>query len=140
MAITATIKYLKITARKTRMVADLIRNKPVLKAESILKFTVRKAAHPMAKLLASAVASAKNTYKLDPKDLYITKITVNDGPMQERVFPRSRGRADKITKRTSHVTIVLDKRESKAAGASREGAKNKKTVSATAKKTAVAEK
>ena len=54
------------------------------------------------------MATVKNTYKLDPKDYYISKLMVNDGRMQERVFPRSRGRADKIQKRTSHITMELD--------------------------------
>ncbi len=60
------------------------------------------------KLLRSAAAAAKNTYKFDPKNLYIAKLTVDGGPMQKRVFPRSRGRADHIEKRTSHITLVLE--------------------------------
>lgn len=113
MAITAKLRNLKITSRKTRMVADLIRNKPAIQAEAILKFTPRKAAAPMLKLLQSAIATVKNTYKLDPKNFYISKLTVDDGPMQERVFPRSRGRADKIQKRTSHITLILDENTKK---------------------------
>jgi large subunit ribosomal protein L22 len=107
MAITAKLQNLKITARKVRLVADLIRRKPVMEAEAILKFTSKKACLPMLKLLQSAMATAKNTYKLDPKDFYISKLMVNDGRMQERVFPRSRGRADKIQKRTSHIAMEL---------------------------------
>jgi len=95
MAITVKLRQLKIAERKTRMVADLV--------------TPKKASLPLLKLLRSAAASAKNTYKLDPKGLYIAKLTVDGGPMQKRVFPRSRGRADHIEKRTSHITLVLDK-------------------------------
>ena len=90
------------------MVADLIRNKTVAEAEAILRFTPKKASAPMLKLLRSAMATVKNTYKLDPADFYVARLTVDDGPMQERVFPRSRGRADRIAKRTSHVTLVLE--------------------------------
>jgi large subunit ribosomal protein L22 len=111
MTITVKLRHLKITARKVRLVADLIRNKPVGEAEAILRFTPKKSSLPLLKLLQSAMAAAKNTHKLDPKDLYIAKLTVNDGPMQERVFPRSRGRADRIQKRTSHITLVLDEKK-----------------------------
>ena len=110
MAITAKLQGLKITARKVRLVADLIRNKSVNEAEAILRFTSKKASLPMLKLLRSAMATVKNTYKLDPADFYLSSLMVNDGPMSERVFPRSRGRADKIQKRTSHITMVLDKK------------------------------
>lgn len=111
MAITVKLRQLKITARKTRMVADLVRRKTVKEAEAILSFTPKKAALPLLKLLRSAAAAAKNTHKLDPKDFYIAKITVDDGPMQKRVFPRSRGRADRIEKRTSHITLTIDKKD-----------------------------
>ena len=95
MAITVKLQNLKITARKVRLVADLMRYKPTVEAEAILKFTTKKASLPMLKLLRSAMATVKNTYKLDPQEFHIVKLMVNDGPMQERVFPRSRGRADK---------------------------------------------
>ena len=108
MEITAKLQHLKITARKVRLVANLIRNKSVNEAEAILRFTPKKASLPMLKLLRSAMATVKNTYKADPSEYYLAKLTVDDGPMSERVFPRSRGRADKIQKRTSHITMVLD--------------------------------
>lgn len=114
MAITVKLRQLKITARKTRMVADLVRYKSAVQAEAILRFTPKKAALPMLKLLRSAMAAAKNTYHADPKNFYIAKLTVSDGPMQKRVFPRSRGRADRIEKRTSHITLVLNKIEEKS--------------------------
>jgi large subunit ribosomal protein L22 len=110
MAITVKLQKLKITARKVRMVADLVRYKTTEEAEAVLKFTAKKASSPMLKLLQSAMATAKNTYKLDPKNFYIARLMVNDGQMQERVFPRSRGRADKIQKRTSHITMVLEEK------------------------------
>ncbi len=115
MAITVKLQNLKITARKVRMVADLVRYKSAEQAEAILRFTTKKASLPLLKLLQSALATAKNTYKLDPKNFYIDRLMVNDGPMSERVFPRSRGRADKLQKRTSHITMTLE--ESKTAKA-----------------------
>ena len=114
MAITAKLQNLKITARKVRLVADLIRRKPVVEAEAILRFTTKKASLPLLKLLQSAVANAKNA-KIETGDLMITKIMVNEGAMQERVFPRSRGRADRIQKKTSHILIELGSDKSEAA-------------------------
>jgi len=108
MAITAKLQHLKITARKVRLVADLVRNKSVIDAEAILRFTSKKASLPMLKLLRSAMATVKNTYKQNPADFYVATLMVNDGPMQDRVFPRSRGRADKIQKRSSHITMILE--------------------------------
>ena len=106
MAITAKLQNLKITARKVRMVADMIRRKPVVEAEAILRFTTKKASLPLLKLLQSALANAKNA-KVETGDLMIIRIMVNEGAMQERVFPRSRGRADRIQKKTSHIFIEL---------------------------------
>jgi large subunit ribosomal protein L22 len=114
MAITVKLRQLKITARKVRMVADLVRYKTTGDAEAVLKFTAKKASLPLLKLLQSAMATARNTYKLDPKNFYIAKLMVNDGPMSERVFPRSRGRADKIQKRTAHITMVLEQKKEPA--------------------------
>lgn len=107
MAISAKVKYLRIAPRKMRMVADLIRNKPVGEARAILRFTARKASEPLLKLLDSSIANAKNNLKKDTANLYISEIFVDGGPMQKRTYPRSRGRADMIKKRSSHVTIVL---------------------------------
>jgi len=108
MAITAKLNNLKISARKVRLAADLIRKKPVIEAEAILRFTPKKASLPLLKLLRSAVANAKTQSNLEMQDLIIKTLLVNEGPMQERVFPRSRGRADKIQKKTSHITLVLE--------------------------------
>ncbi len=111
MAITVKLRQLKITARKTRMVAGLVRYKTVSQAEAVLRFTTKKAALPILKLLRSAMAAAKNTYHADPKNFYISRLTVSDGPMQKRIFPRSRGRADRIEKRTSHITMTLEEKK-----------------------------
>jgi len=108
MKVKARLKYLRIAPRKTRMVVDLIRRKNVEQAQTILNYAVKKGANPVLKLLNSAVASAKNNFQLDPENLYISEITVDEGPKFKRWMPRSRGMAYEIQKKTSHITIVLD--------------------------------
>lgn len=108
MAITVKLRYLRIAPRKVRLISDLIRGKSVEKAQAVLNFTIKKSSEPMLKLLNSAVASAKNNFHLDPADLYISKITVDEGPKLKRWMPRARGQAYPIQKKTSHITIGLD--------------------------------
>lgn len=107
----AKLRRLRIAPRKVRLVADLIRKKPVQEARTILEFTQKKAAKPLKKLLESAIANAKNNFHLDPSKLYIAKITVDEGPKYKRWMPRARGRADLILKKTSHITLVLKEME-----------------------------
>lgn len=107
----AKLNYLKIAPRKVRMVADLIRGKSVEEAGAILNFTIKGAAKPMGKLLASAVANAKHNFQLDAINLYISKITVDEGPKQKRWRARARGRAAAIQKKSSHITIILDEKK-----------------------------
>lgn len=104
----AELKYLRIAPRKTRLVAELIRRKKVEEAQTILNFAVKKGVSPILKLLNSAIASAKNNFQLDPANLYISKIVVDEGPKYKRWMPRARGVAYEIQKKTSHITIVLD--------------------------------
>jgi len=111
--VVAKLRYLRIAPRKVRLVADLIRKKPVNEALAILDFTRKKAARPLKKLLNSAIANAKNNFQLDPSNLYISKITVDEGPKYKRWMPRARGRADLILKRTSHITLVLAEAKTK---------------------------
>lgn len=108
MAISAQIKYLRISPRKVRLVADLIRYKTVGEAEAILKFTAKKASRPLLKLLESSIANAKNNFKKDVSTLFISSIKVDGGPILKRTMPRSRGTAFAIQKKTSHITIVLE--------------------------------
>jgi large subunit ribosomal protein L22 len=107
----AYLRYLRIAPRKVRLVADLIRGKSVLEAERILNFTRKKAALPLLKLLKSAISNAKHNFNLDEKNLYISKITVDQGPKTKKVFPRARGRADIKEKKTSHVTLILKEKK-----------------------------
>ena len=111
----AKLRGLRISPRKVRLVADLIRRKSVVQAVNILKFASKKAVEPMAKLLNSAVANAKGN-DMKESELFIQKIAVDEGPKLKRWRARSMGRANTILKRTSHITIVLAevrKKESK---------------------------
>ena len=108
MSITAKLSYLRIAPRKVRIVADLVRRKSVEEAQTILNFTTKKAAATLLKLLKQAVSNAKTSFQLEEKNLYISKILIDEGPKYKRWMPRARGMATPIQKRTSHVTIVLD--------------------------------
>ncbi len=106
----ARLNTLRSTPQKTRLVADLIRGKEVVEAENILRFTPRRAAKPILKLLQSAKANAVNNHDMFEDTLYVSKIMVDEGPVLKRFLPRARGRADLLRKRTSHVTIVLEEK------------------------------
>lgn len=108
MPVVAKLRYLRIAPRKVRLVADLIRSKSVRQAETILRFQVKRAASPLLKLLRSAIANAKNNFKMKEQNLYVSKITVDEGPKLKRWRPRARGRAYPIHKKTSHITLILE--------------------------------
>jgi len=103
----AVARYVRVSPRKARLLVDLIRGKSVSDAVAILKFTPRAAAEIVEKLLNSAVANAENNLKIKADNLYVAATYVDEGPTLKRVSPRARGRAFRINKRTSHVTIVL---------------------------------
>ena len=109
MAITVKLRYLRIAPRKVRLVTDLIRGKSASEAETLLRFVRKKAAEPISKLLKSAIATAKNDFQLEKSNLYISKIMVSEGPTLKRYRFRAQGRIYSIMKRTSHITLVLDK-------------------------------
>ncbi|MFA5080469.1 MAG: 50S ribosomal protein L22 [Candidatus Paceibacterota bacterium] len=111
MAFEAKLKHLRIAPRKVRLVADLVRGKKVEEAQAILNFTVKRASLPVLKLLNSALANAKNVAQKDGSSLFISKITVDGGPVLKRILPRAKGKADRMIKRSSHITIVLDERK-----------------------------
>lgn len=113
MEVRAKKKYLRISSRKIRLVADLIRGKYVGDAENILNFTQKASAKHVRSLIHSAIASADHNYNLDPSNLYIKEIYVNEGPTLKRFRPRSQGRAYSIFKRTSHIQVVLDEKDDK---------------------------
>jgi len=107
----AYLRYARISPRKVSIVLDLIRNKPVKVAEATLKFTPKAASEPLYKLLKSAEANAENNFNMDKNNLYVAECFVTPGPTQKRVMPRAKGRADRVLKRSSHVTIVLKEKE-----------------------------
>ncbi|MFU0799786.1 MAG: 50S ribosomal protein L22 [Xylanivirga thermophila] len=105
---TATAKYVRISPRKVKIVIDLIRGKRVDEALAILQNTPKAASQPVIKLVNSAIANAENNLGLDRNDLYVAEIFANQGPTLKRIRPRAMGRAARIRKRTSHITVVLD--------------------------------
>lgn len=108
----ATLRFLRVSARKTRLVADLVRGKGVDEAIFALSVTRRAASEPISKLIASARANVENLNEdIDLDDLYVKEIYVDEGPTLKRFRPRAMGRATRINKRTSHVTCVLGVRD-----------------------------
>ena len=107
----AQVTHVRISPRKVKIVLDLIRNKPVDVAAAILKFTPKAACEPVGKLLNSAIANAENNFNMDKNPLYVAEALVCPGPIMKRVRPRAQGRAYRIEKRTSHITLVLKEME-----------------------------
>ncbi len=107
----AYVKNIRITPRKVKIVCDLIRGKEAKYAEAILKHTPKSASEPLYKLLRSAEANAENNHSMNPDNLYISEVFVTPGPVMKRVMPRAQGRAFRILKRTSHITMVLKEKE-----------------------------
>ena len=107
----ATAKYIRISARKVKIVIDLIRGKDVTEAEAILMYTPKAASEPTLKLLRSAIANAENNLDMSRDTLYVAEVFANQGPTLRRYRPRSRGSASRIRKRTSHITIILDEKK-----------------------------
>ena len=108
----ATARYVRTSARKARLVADLVRGKSVADAQAILAYSTRAAAVPVRKVLQSAVANADHNHGLDPRELVLARVTVDEGPTLKRYRPRAMGRATSLHKRTCHITIGLAEIES----------------------------
>jgi len=141
MEIAARLNYLRISPRKVRLVANLIRGMDVEEARTQLKFLTKRAARPLLKLLESAIANALHNFNISEDKLYIYKITVDEGPSLKRYIPRAMGRADLILKRTSHITIVLrEKPETDKAKTSKTRLKDKEVYRPTDKDTSPADK
>ena len=107
----AELKYARISPTKVQIVLDLIRNKPVDEAAAILKHTPKAACEYLEKLLKSAVANATNNFEMDEDKLYISECYATSGPILKRMRPRAQGRAYRIDKKTSHVTLVVKEQE-----------------------------
>ena len=107
----AQVNYVRISPRKVKIVLDLIRNKPVDVAIAIMRNTPKAACEPIEKLIKSAAANAETNHNMDKNNLYVAECYVCPGPIMKRIMPRAQGRAYRILKRTSHVTIVLKEKE-----------------------------
>ncbi|MEE2783175.1 MAG: 50S ribosomal protein L22 [Pseudomonadota bacterium] len=107
MEVSATAKRLRISAQKARLVADRVRGKPVADALDILTFSNQKSAVLVRKVVESAIANAENNEGADIDELKVSAIYVNEGLTMKRIKPRAKGRADRILKRTSHITVTV---------------------------------
>lgn len=107
----AILRFIRVSPRRVRLVVDQIRGKEVEKALDILKFTPKRSAAIVAKVLKSAIANAENTQSVDVDRLYVKRALVDGGGMWKRFMPRAMGRATRVRKRLSHITVVIDERE-----------------------------
>jgi large subunit ribosomal protein L22 len=111
MRVSATLKYLSRSTRKTRLVTQAIVGKSVEEATAMLRFMPQGAAKDVGKVLKSAAANAENNHDLSPDDLYVVEAIANEGPTIKRYRPRAQGRAFPIHKPQTHVTVVVENRE-----------------------------
>lgn len=107
----AHLRHARITPRKVKILCDIIRGKDTGTAAAIIMNTPKAASELLFKLLKSAVANAENNHGMNPEKLYISEVFVTPGPVMKRVMPRAQGRAFRILKRTSHITLVLKEKE-----------------------------
>ncbi|MEI6396479.1 MAG: 50S ribosomal protein L22 [Candidatus Taylorbacteria bacterium] len=129
--ITAKLSNYRITPRKVRLVADMIRGKSIEQAQVILVNVSKKAKHPLAGLLDSAIANAKNNFNIDKDNLMVKEIRVDQGFVLKRSMPMSKGSAFPIKKRTSHISLVLAPKVERGAKGKAQG--ESKTKNATTK-------
>ncbi len=108
MEVKAVARYVRISPRKARLVARNIKNMNVNDALDLLQFTPKKAARLIYKVLYSAISNASHNYSLDVDNMYVKNVLVDEGPRWKRIKPRAMGRADRILKRTSHITVIID--------------------------------
>jgi len=139
----AKARFVRVSPRKARRVIDLVRGRSVADALDILRWAPQAASEPVAKVIASAAANAQNNNGLDPTTLVVASVYADEGPTAKRIRPRAQGRAFRIRRRTSHITVVVesrpasDERSAKSARARRAEA-SKAAAKAPAKKAAAA--
>jgi large subunit ribosomal protein L22 len=144
----AQARYVRVTPMKARRVIDLIRGMKASDAQAVLTFAPQAASEPIGKVLASAMANAANNHAMDPRSLVVTEAYVDEGPTMKRIRPRAQGRAYRIRKRSSHITVVVSDgtaaapvkavQRAAAAPAKKAPAKNAPAKEAPAKKAAAA--
>ena len=103
----ASLRHIRMSPQKVRLVLDVVRGKPAQEALAILKFLPQRAARPVAATVKSAMANAENNFNMDPDDLVITRCSADEGRTLKRWRPRARGRVNQILKRSSHITVVV---------------------------------
>ncbi|AEV71326.1 ribosomal protein L22, bacterial type [Mycolicibacterium rhodesiae NBB3] len=113
---TAVARFVRISPTKARRVIDLVRGKSVTEALDILRWAPQDASEPVAKVIASAAANAQNNEGLDPSTLVVATVYADGGPTAKRIRPRAQGRAFRIRKRTSHITVIVESRPSRSGG------------------------
>jgi len=114
MEVQAVAKYIKVQPRKVRIVADKVRGVPAQKAADVLRFHASKGAFHLRKVIESAIANAQENHSLSPENLRICTIMIDNGPKQKRIIARSMGRANRIEKKTSHITVIVEEFEPNA--------------------------
>ena len=107
----AIVRHVRISPSKVRIVADLVRGKPIKEALAILRYTPKRASDMVGKAITSAAANAENNMEMNKDSLVVSQIYVDAGPTLKRIHPRQRGQAFQILKRTSHLTVVVKERE-----------------------------
>lgn len=120
----ARARFVRVTPMKARRVVDLIRGLPVAEAQAVLRFAPQAASEPVGKVLGSAIANAEHNQRLAPDTLVVSEAYVDEGPTLKRFQPRAQGRAFRIRKRTSHITVVVESRP-QAAGSGRAASKGR---------------
>ncbi|MCV7075069.1 50S ribosomal protein L22 [Mycobacterium szulgai] len=138
---TAKARFVRVSPRKARRVIDLVRGRSVSDALDILRWAPQAASEPVAKVIASAAANAQNNNGLDPATLVVATVYADEGPTAKRIRPRAQGRAFRIRRRTSHITVIVESRPSKdqrssASSRARRAEGSKAAAKAPAKKAA----
>jgi large subunit ribosomal protein L22 len=136
----AKARFVRVSATKARRVIDLVRGKSVDEALHILRWAPQAASEPVAKVIASAAANAQNNEGLDPSTLVVATVYADEGPTAKRIRPRAQGRAFRIRKRTSHITVIVESRPSRQERAGQSSASSARARRAQASKAAAAKK
>jgi large subunit ribosomal protein L22 len=136
----AKARFVHVSASKARRVIDLVRGKSVSEALDILRWAPQAASEPVAKVIASAAANAQNNEGLDPSTLVVATVYADEGPTAKRIRPRAQGRAFRIRKRTSHITVIVESRASREERGGRASASSSRSRRAQGSKAAAAKK
>jgi large subunit ribosomal protein L22 len=137
---TAVARFVRVSPTKARRVIDLVRGKSVSEALDILRWAPQAASEPVAKVIASAAANAQNNEGLDPSTLVVATVYADEGPTAKRIRPRAQGRAFRIRKRTSHITVIVESRATREERGGRASAGSSRARRAQGSKAAAAKK